>query len=326
MLARCYIALPYSFLVPKEEQFTVFEYTVGDFKLRMLPPGRSDIATPFGGTPVKGKVDQKDAVEANTLVLEVRKESFDRTADSPMDPPFDLLEAFANSFLIRYRHTQRAPHTLPLHQPYSWHLEYLNDDGTELPQAEGLVSGHFARKSSVQYAAIGKSVWDAIHELSPAFSPPPWRTLLLDALNHLPALAPAIVLGATALEVFIASTLDAVAQHNNTPTDIWVWINKRPDRRCEPSVEEQFDVLLKALTGHSLKDQLTLWEGFMQLKRARNTFVHEGKETLTRDEVAKLLQNAWSITEKVNSWLPAPLQWTDPVTSTNVEVSWHVFP
>jgi hypothetical protein len=92
--------------------------------------------------------------------------------------------------------------------------------------------------------------------------------------------------------------------------------------RCEPSVADKFDVLLRAMTGHSLKEEAMLWQGFMRLKNARNDFVHQGKLTVTRAETGALLQNAWAITEKVKSWLPVAMQWTDPVTSTKVEVMW----
>ena len=58
--------------------------------------------------------------------------------------------------------------------------------------------------------------------------------------------------------------------------ELWRWINQRGDWRREPTVEEQYDTLLKVLTGHTLKEDQDLWELFKHLKTARNSFVHEG--------------------------------------------------
>jgi hypothetical protein len=46
--------------------------------------------------------------------------------------------------------------------------------------------------------------------------------------------------------------------------------------RREPTVEDQFSVLLSVLVGHSLKDNARLWERLVNLRDARNSFVHTG--------------------------------------------------
>ena len=67
-----------------------------------------------------------------------------------------------------------------------------------------------------------------------------------------------------------------LAQAGAVPTPLWAWISKRGDYLREPTVEEQYDALFKFFTGHSLKEEPTLWTAFRNLKTARNTFVHGG--------------------------------------------------
>jgi hypothetical protein len=90
----------------------------------------------------------------------------------------------------------------------------------------------------------------------------------------LPEVGPALVLAVTALETLISATLNQLASSANLPSGLWEWINNRGDYRKEPSVEEQFDVLLRVLAGKSLRNQSDLWRGFKDLKEARNSFVH----------------------------------------------------
>jgi len=49
-----------------------------------------------------------------------------------------------------------------------------------------------------------------MHQLPDGYEPPPWEVLLLDAIGELPNVGTAIVLSATALEVFIAAILNRV--------------------------------------------------------------------------------------------------------------------
>jgi len=167
-------------------------------------------------------------------------------------------------------------------------------------------------------------VWKDANELPPNYQPPPWEELLLDAQSDLPRVGPAVVLAATALEVFIAHVLDELAPRSSVPTPLWSWLNDRDDNHLrQPSVEEQYDKLLLVLTGHSLKTETKLWESFMNLKTARNTFVHGGAATVGKVEVSaetasKLLDAAFEIVAKVREWLPQKLHW--PVFKHTVRV------
>ena len=125
------------------------------------------------------------------------------------------------------------------------------------------------------YAAVTKEIWDEVFELPFDYEPPSWVPLLLDAQDLLPRIGPAIVIAFTALEVAVSKLLDDLADSSPIPEDIWRWINSRSLDQ-QPSLVDQFGDLLRILTGHSLKDDNALWESFLNLRRARNTFVHDG--------------------------------------------------
>lgn len=135
---------------------------------------------------------------------------------------------------------------------------------------------------------------------------------------------------ATALEVFINQVLNQLAATSSVPTDLWQWINKRPQHAFEPGVEEQFDVLLKVLSGHSLKEDPALWGTFMNLKTARNKFVHGGEpivggQSLSHEKAADLLSKANGIFDIVRGWMPHALRWHEPETEViNVSTTFRI--
>jgi hypothetical protein len=215
------------------------------------------------------------------------------------------------------RYVTRAAQIRPIDFPESnrWRLDYLNDNGAELVQQEGLVRGRGAIAFSFQYIELTSAVWDNVHDLPPDFQPPTWDDLILDAHNALPEIGPSVVLAATALEVFVGQILHFLAKTSTLPPDLWQWINHRDGEWLrEPSVNEQFDLLLKVLAGYSLKEDATLWEAFQNLKAARNSFVHEGtarvgRTRLTIDQTRRLLGKAVEIISGVRGRLPEELQW-----------------
>ena len=95
---------------------------------------------------------------------------------------------------------------------------------------------------------------------------------------------------------------------------LWQWINNRQNFLAEPSTEEQLDQLLREFVGHSLKEELTLWTAFQHLRKARNTFVHEGRAVIGGQDVDEaqarvLIGRVDEIISLVRQWLPGELQW-----------------
>jgi hypothetical protein len=202
-------------------------------------------------------------------------------------------------------------------------LVYLNDDETELAKDEKLIRGRGTQQFSFSWIALNKDVWNDIFSLGPGYEPLAWQDLLLDAMEQMSNVDHGIVLAATAMEVFIASTLDRLAEAKEIDPILWRFINERDDPYKEPSVEEQYDVILKYLIGHSLKEEHDLWEAFKNLKNARNSFVHEGVakvggKPITENEGRRLIIAASNITAKVRDWLPRECQW--PVFKHEIKV------
>jgi hypothetical protein len=150
--------------------------------------------------------------------------------------------------------------------------------------------------------------------------------LLLDAMGLLPRVGPSLVLAATALETRIAEVLDLLEGRNPLPGGLWQWINDRGDYRKEPSTAEQFDVLLRVMSGRSLKDDAGLWEAFQNLRDARNSFVHEGvarigkrPEAVTVDAAGTLIQQCWRILEWLDEFVPVERRVLLPEIMAQVE-------
>jgi hypothetical protein len=321
MIARLFVLLPSPVVVPDGEQFRVYEYEDASYQVRVYPPGRSDRApTPDSADQIK--IDGVSAFQADALRIDFHKESFERGRESPWDPPEHLMRRAVNSFVIRLRHVTRAGQMRPINfMSATWRLQYLNEDETELERDDKLVRVRGTLSFSMRWVTLNRNVWEDIHALPVDYEPPPWDGLLLDASVELPSVGPALVLAATSLEVFIAYVLDKLATLKNVPTDLWTWINQR---QREPTVEEQYDSLLQFFTGHSLKEDLRLWKLFMNLKAARNSFVHEGVAKIggtpvTNETASQLIRGAVEIIAKIRGWIPLELHWKEFKHTIQVE-------
>ena len=331
MLARLSLPLNFYMAIPRAAPFRVWGYRTGDYEVVMLPPEYTPEQPALA--PASITIDGEPAVLANVLRIDFRKDAFDRQSGTPFDPPTDLMVDAVSFLLSRLRHATQAPQVrlpgLPWHE---WQLEYTNDDGTPLQPESGLTRGHGATPLlSVSFVTLTPGVWSNLYDLPADYEPPPWETLLLDAVGELPNVGTAVVLSSTALEVFIATVLNQLAEHRKTPGRLWSWINQRPDYRQEPTVEEQYDVLLEIFTGHSLKEDSSLWSALKNLKQARNRFVHEGVVRIGGDAVgagkaAELVTAAKQIVAKIRDWLPDTIKWPAYESKAKVEVFSKTFP
>ncbi len=325
MIARLFVLLPFSLTVPEGQQFPLYEDSYEGYDVWVFPPLRSDRPSPVDGLD-EIKLDGVPAFQADVLRIDFRRESFDRRKDGTLDPPEHVITRAVNSFLVRLRYVTRAGQVRPVNFPkVGWRLRYLNDDETELEKDENLVRGRGTLHFSLSWIALNKQVWEDIHNLPVDFDPPPWDGLLLDANAELPNVGPAIVLAATALEVFISHNLDRLMEKTSLPAELWKWINERSNWLGEPTLEEQYDVLLKFFTGHSLKDEQKLWESYKNLKTMRNSFVHAGTAKLggkpaTAEMTLQLIATASEIVSKVREWLPEELHWHEFKHNMQVEV------
>jgi hypothetical protein len=161
-----------------------------------------------------------------------------------------------------------------------------------------------------QILALHEDLWQAAAALPDDFEPTAWDTLLLDALDLLPEVGPALVLASAAVETRIESALDVLASELGVPTGLWDWLNGRGSSpRRGPTLVEQADSLLRDVAGHSLKDDRRLWDAFQDLRKARNSFVHEGAAKIdgvvvTAERAHAFLPLAGEIIEWIERLLP----------------------
>ena len=103
-----------------------------------------------------------------------------------------------------------------------WRLEYTNDDGTPLEPTTGFAVAHGSSPLlSVSFVCLTPEIWSRMHELPVNYEPLPWEVPILDATGELPDVGTAIVLGATALEVFIGRILQPLATARGVPEMLW---------------------------------------------------------------------------------------------------------
>jgi hypothetical protein len=82
--------------------------------------------------------------------------------------------------------------------------------------------------------------------------------------------------------------------------------------------------LLALVVGHNLKEESLLWESFINLKKARNSFVHEGipqigNQPVSEETALKLINATEMIIAKVREWIPPELQWPVFLYNTHIE-------
>jgi hypothetical protein len=325
MLARLIVSLPFKVWMPEGQDFDIQCYDEESYKVRLYPLGRC-VQPSSDDMPEETKVDNIPAFQADMLQIDFQKDNFERRTGSPPDPPVHVLERAINSFLNRLRYIAHAPGVLPLELESSmWMVKYLQDDGSEVEIEKGFIRCRSGRRFTFSLMYLNQNMWNDIIHLEPTFEAPVWETLLLDAKNELPRIGPAIVLTATALEVFISQMLDNLATLKGLPAEFWTWLNKREHWTQWPSFKEQFDALLKFLSGHSLQEDLSLWEALKNLKEARNKFVHEGVARIggrpvTHQKTIALINSAANIIKKIKEWLPRELHWKEFEHKVSIQI------
>ncbi len=319
MLARLVIRLPFTFTITKEkhEPISIFE---DDLEIIFYPPQpyppevEKNIDNHQIGSPT---IDKKKTYSSNLLVIDFKKAFFNREMAIDCDPPFDVINKYVNQYLKKLRFIIRECSLKQIYFPEIWgRLRYLNDDTSELATDEKNVRMRTFDILQYKIMPITKYTWAEYKKLPADYNPPEWVNLYLDACDSLPHIGSAIVLAETALEVFIAKILDLLAKEKITPIELWNWINKREDWDKNPSVGEEFDVVLKALIGYSLKEDKKLWEIVKNLKEARNKFVHEGiarigNNPVTLRKARELVNQSMEIMICIREKLPKKLQWPE---------------
>lgn len=333
MIARFRVQLPFTFLVQEGVFLSNFGNTVSGYEVVVRGPLQTRRKAPsaeIGATVplvVLGEeiipanpprtldgvsIDGQKAIQADLIQLDFRKADFNRQnvpGNSAGDPPEQLVFQIVNSLLRRLRSVSQAPRVFEISSLNArWSLEYISDNEESLPANTGLVSTRTSTNWRLEDQPITQEIWIRANGLPPDYQPARWDTLLLDAKQLVSQVGPALVLAATAVETAASAIIDYLFTKSTVPKLLQEWINDRGDWRKDPSVEEQCDVLLKSLSGRSLKDEPNLWEAFKNLKKARNQFVHEGVALINGkpanpEEAAILLDQAGAVISFLESFL-----------------------
>lgn len=321
MIARVNVFLPFSLTMPENETFNIFEYVINEYKVRVCVPGISD-RLGLNNEEDSIKINNVNAFNADVLHIEFQKDYFYRNKEQAIqkeeecDPPIDLIERVSNDFLNRLRYVTNGCKIKFLESPLkNWNIDYLNDDGSELKEDQELVRGRFKRNYNFSCTVLNGEVWDGVNSLGLFESLPVWKNLLLDAKALLPEVGPAIILTFTSLEVFISTTLDKVVDAGKVDKELWNWISSRGALK-EPSIEDKYGFLLQYLVGVDLKEDNDIWESFKHLRKARNSFAHEGvakvgAELVTPEKAGDFIVKAKKIIEIIRCSLPKEMQWIE---------------
>lgn len=314
MRADLFVVVPQVLLIPTDAEFPLRSVMIDGYECIDMPPRVTDQLSADHAD--KAEIDGQPAHFTDAFAFRFRAEAFERRENMPLDPPVEVISQVINSLVDRIRYATKSWHIKPIDFPnVVWQLEYSDDDGNSLPKEQGLIRAITRKEFRFEFAALTPAVWNYVNDLTPAFRTPPWASLLVDATGAMPHIGTSVVLAATALEVFIYETLGRLAEKSDLSPDLWAWISDKKDVTKAATVEEQYDILLKVLCGHSLKEEKALWDGFKHLKNARNKFVHdgvariEGGPPINSAEALKLLQNAHSVIDKIREWLPDSLRW-----------------
>ena len=331
MIAQFRILLPYDIFIAGDEGWLAFDGTVAvsepasTYHFKLYAPALYAERPDSTGTvhehalswiakmnsPTFSEsllLDGKRVSKVNVLVIDFIDTEFSRASETQGDddPLTEFAFELANEFLARLRVYSRAAYIKPLvYKRDPWHLRYLTDNFEDLEKEEGKLRSKIARQMQVGETALTPETMQMVASRWNSAEPYVWDGLLLDAQGLWPDIGSSIVLAYAALETFIEWALGVLQEEQKKfPEKFWRWIRERDHWMKNPSVGEQFDALLFAFTGRSLKDDPMLWTVFTALKKARNTLVHEGSATEGKEKVnparaKELIAGA----EKIIAWV-----------------------
>ena len=348
MIARFTFLLADRLFIPADHTLTPLRAERGGYEVLIHPPCSSGVPREafdiISDTPTRAigealtnncvsvitdavTVNDKPTLAVDALRLDFHKVAFDRplkprVADGgqrrreswPHDPPVELAVEIGNDVIEKLRVTMGAANLRRLDVETTFFaLQYLHDDGSPLPNSE-FVRGMYHSPQRHAFSILTKGCWERLASLKAEYVPPVWDLLLLDASAQLPEVGAAIALASAGLEVMIEDVLNRLSSiTKSVPDELWEWINSRDHWSKEPSVTEQFDVLLKVFVGESLKQDAGLWQAFQELRSARNSLAHRGVpkakgKPVDSVEAERLVNKAHEIAGWVEQRLPSELR------------------
>jgi hypothetical protein len=284
MIAHFIFELPSPLNIRLSDSLTPLEVSHKGVLCLVYPPcqwSATEDAPARGPVHDMVSIDGEQTVLANVLRVDITGD-FDRSDQAKVGQEYRIALEVVQKTIALLRTLSRAPFVLAPDEHTSWRVRYLRDDGTEFDPTPGLVRARGQLSiPGPKRAWIAPEMWNALplQERDPS---PSSDDLILDALNLGPQVGAAIVLAYTSIEVRIATALELLAARNASIIGqrFWTWVNDRGNFLKEPSVKEQLTDMLDMLSGRSMKRESVLWAAYIELRKARNSFVHEGKALL----------------------------------------------
>lgn len=333
MIARFRLMLPYHLSLKSEEKLEPFVFDNYRGIKSILYPPQATSTTLFDCTRIDSshfvvdiprllipiepplcneiKIDGKPTHQMNLIQIDFIKDSFDRRQNNKTEQEqiLTIAEELVANFINAVRSRGQAAHIRPPSRLDSlWLIQYLNDDGTELEHDPALFRMRFSGRIEFRATGLSLPIWKEVLSLMPEHIPHTWESLYLDARDPDTQPGTSVVLSYAALETMINSALDTLAIEKLDP-DVWSWI-KQPGENWqkEPSVSDMYDKILKLLCGQSLKEESKLWDIFVTLKKARNSFVHEGRLLVDKHELNSIeARDLVDKTSKILNWVEEKL-------------------
>ncbi len=201
MIARLRILVLFNIFTRKGDNLAVVEFSSGPYQVKVYPPtqaalnpkdidglSRIPVRTALellkpADTPDETivQVDGSSTVSANLVQIDFLKPEFDRrkiehkqVADlySQGDPPIQFGFDIANGFLNRLRTITRG-HKVRIISPrfVPWRLDYLSDDGKDLPGETGKYRRRLSSHFTVHVTWLNNAIWNEVHSLPTNYSP-----------------------------------------------------------------------------------------------------------------------------------------------------------
>jgi hypothetical protein len=274
----------------------------------LLPAGTPEIAD-------RVRIDDGDALAADLIRVEFMSETFDRSRGESAERNriIDIGFAVVNEWLLAFRIAATAAIVKSVQRLFtSWRIDYLNDEGGALASQEGLARQMAGIAFQIPARVVlTPDAWTALATVAPGYEASRWDQLIVDAGGLFPEVGPAILLAYTAVEIRVASAADVLARERGVDKDLWEWFTRKRPYIVQPETEEYAKTILRALGGRSLADDDPLWTIFVRLRKARNSFAHEGiardldtKNPLTLGQAAQLVGGARRILDWIDTLLP----------------------
>jgi hypothetical protein len=347
MLARVTVVLPFAFHVPDGASLKPIDLEWNGRSVRLYPPVQSGLLAQSGGGDkgvalsmigptadvVKSpyvRIDDTETRAADLFTVDFRADSFDRSSGNPPERDALVSDSIAviDQWLTTFRNLLGATWVKPVtRMTCSWRLTYLNDDETELPKEEGQIRGTLGvlmRISNI--AGLADEAWNAIAALQPGYAPFRWDELLVDAVELLPAVGPSLLLAYTALEIRISDAADVLAAEAKVHDALWEWFTVKRSFKVQPETAEFAKAIFRMLAGKSLADEQQLWKTLTDLRKARNSFAHEGVavdtqgNVVTPEKAAQLVAGARQVLDWIETLLPEKHRRTKLTITTNLQV------